>query len=149
MISAEPAAIAARQPSRARAQLERRSAPAVSSMYIGASFKLGPARSRARSQSSSLSVPVRNLVLVEAADRADHAHRQLRSPPISMLNTATGMLRLQRDVLADVQGERRLAHARPAGDDDRDRLPAGPRSCDRDRRSPLATPVTSDGLSRL
>ncbi len=38
-------------------------------------------------------------------------------PDISMLNTATGALLVHRDVLADVQRERGLAHARPAGDD--------------------------------
>ena len=38
--------------------------------------------------------------------------------PISIENTATGSFRFERDVLADVERERGLAHRRPARDDD-------------------------------
>ena len=69
--------------------------------------------------------------------------------PISIENTTTGSFSVERDVLADVERERGLAHARPSGDDHE---VAGLQSrghLGRGRRSRSATPVTSEGLSRL
>ena len=65
------------------------------------------------------------LVLVEAPDRADQPQRELRGAHFHREDDDRQPGR-ERDVLADVERERGLAHARPSGDDDEvARLQAG------------------------
>jgi hypothetical protein len=88
----------------------------VSSISIGASDNR-PSAVDSFSQSSAARRPGAQLVLVEAPDRSDHAHRELRGAHFHREHDDR-QLEVDRDVLADVQCQRGLPHARSARHDD-------------------------------
>ena len=88
----------------------------VSSIRIGASFSR-PSAVDSLSQSSAAEAPGAKLVLVEPADGADQAHRELRRAHFHREH-GDRHAGVERDVLADVERERGLTHARSSGDDD-------------------------------